>query len=85
MEPAVVDGADLIFPCPHCGLMIVVARRDLRCRIFRHGVGRDQAALPPHSSREVCERLAGDMYGCTGPFRLVERGGRWYPEVCDYI
>ena len=83
---ATEDGDTLIFPCPHCGLYILVPKQELRCKIFRHGAHkRDQEPLPPHSSQEDCERLAGDMYGCSKPFRIVVRDGAHYPERCGYL
>lgn len=88
---AMVDGHDLIFPCPHCGLMIVVACKDLRCRIFRHGTYRQDSEdapqqLDPHASQQACRQAAGSVYGCTGPFRLVKGAdGTWRAEVCGYI
>ncbi len=75
----------LIIQCPHCHATILIARRDLNCRIFRHGVYKSTGqGIPPHAPRDECERLVtqGLIYGCGKPFQIDEKE---CPVVCDYI
>lgn len=76
----------MIVECPHCHEYIWID--EINCRIFRHAVfKRTFQCIPPHSSKEECDRFLneGMVYGCTKPFMLHERDGKWVPEVCDYI
>lgn len=75
--------------CPHCRDLIVVARRDIKCAIFRHAVFRETLEpIPPHATREECEALVGEerVWGCAGPFRLIQDNqGSWEAKACGYI
>ena len=79
----------IIVNCPHCGDPIYIRRKDFNCKIFRHGVYRNNhQQIPPHLNRTTCLQLVqrGLIYGCAGPFRLIENGPNG-PEaiVCGYI
>ena len=72
------------FPCPHCGLLVMVLDSEIACSIFRHGVYKASGAqVPPHAPKEMCDSLSaqGLVYGCCGPFRYDGRS----VEICDYI
>ena len=72
------------FLCPHCDVMCQVPRNEIRCTIFRHAVfKKDMAFVPPHASKNECERwLKKDLvYGCAKPFKFD--GNRVFK--CDYI
>lgn len=79
---------DIVVKCPHCGGVVVVAPKDIRCAIFRHGIfKRTGEPVPPHSTKVDCERFVerDEIWGCGGPFRLVKEGKVWCAVVCDYI
>ena len=66
----------IITPCPHCFEEVLVYPNEVNCSIFRHAVFISEGgAIPPHSSKEVCERLVeeGKVYGCGKPFRLFKQ------------
>lgn len=60
-----------LFPCPHCGGSVQVAKSQINCKIFRHAVFKTNLKyIPPHSTKEVCDDLftSGAVYGCAKPF-----------------
>lgn len=68
--------------CPHCDLLLEIL--ELNCGIFRCGVYRtDFVQIPPHSSKEECDRLLRDrlIWGCGKPFQIIE--GKVIE--CDYV
>lgn len=71
------------FPCPHCGGYIQVAKTEINCQIFRHGQYKTGQAVPPHSSKEVCDRLVAShlVYGCCKPLKFDGHT----VTICDYI
>lgn len=77
----------LLIECPHCQCMVYI--ESINCAIFRHAVYKhNQQPIPPHSSKEVCDRLIeqNSVYGCAGPFKLVANGtGAYNAIICDYI
>ena len=61
------------FKCPHCGGSIEVLKKDLNCKIFRHGIYKEtMQPLAPHSSKDICDeaRMSGKIYGCGKPFKI---------------
>lgn len=78
------------FTCPHCGIQTDVNKRDVNCAIFRCGVWKHPhpsagQGINPHMPKHECEAVASQVYGCTKPFRLVERHGQLWADICDYI
>lgn len=72
------------FECPNCHFLTSVPSNSINCQIFRHGVvKKDGKQIPPHLSKEECDRLVREdlIYGCGKPFRFD--GKR--VEKCDYI
>lgn len=72
------------FPCPHCGVSIVVAKREMNCRIFRCGQFKHNGVqIPQHAPEKVCDilRETDQIYGCAKPF--IFKGE--YVEQCGYI
>jgi hypothetical protein len=90
-EPAAAatgQPTDYLITCPHCGHSIQIPRDGINCQIFRHGVYRadPNTQIPPHSSREECDRLVAEnlIYGCGRPF-IFRGGAATEAEICDYI
>lgn len=65
-------GSDFYFECPYgdCGTVIVVNKKDIACKIFRHACFKTGGNIGPHSKKELCDRLVaeGKVYGCAKPF-----------------
>lgn len=82
-----IDDDILIFLCPHCIANIIIAKNEINCGIFRHGVYKiDNKQIDPHLSKQECDRLynTNSIYGCGKPFKLVNNA-QWTIEKCDYI
>jgi len=74
------------FQCPHedCKLMIEVAKGDINCKIFRHGVFKDTMKfINPHSPQNKCQEYKEKdlIYGCGKPFFFDGKK----LEICGYI
>jgi len=80
---------DLILTCPHCSGIVLVARSDMNCRIFRHAVyASTMQPIPPHASLQECQQLlsSGTILGCAGPFQIIEApGNTLVAQACPYI
>lgn len=79
---------EYILKCPHCHLYVLIHHNDLNCRIFRHGVLKNNnEQIPPHLHKEECDRLYTEnlIYGCGKPFRVNGEGNHISIEICDYI
>lgn len=82
MSEITIDGNILSFECPHCSLWIQVQKNEINCSIFRHGVFKNtMEQIPPHSSKDFCDRTIGTIYGCGKPFKIINNR----VEKCDYI
>ncbi len=71
--------------CPYCDGDIMIYLKEMNCRIFRHGIFKNNGEqIPPHASKEDCDRWKeGDLiYGCGKPFQIQE-GNKIIK--CDYI
>ena len=80
--------SNIIVNCPHCNIPIIIAVNDLNCRIFRHAVYRhNMQPIDPHASKETCTQLlqTNKIWGCGGPFRIVNKNEEEIAEICDYI
>ena len=80
-----IDHIDyIVITCPHCQLEILIYREEINCRIFRHGVYKDNMEqIPPHLDKATCDMLLSSdrIYGCGKPFILNGE----IAERCDYI
>lgn len=76
----------LTLKCPHCQEYFEVAIQDLNCKIFRHAEFKSGQQVNPHASREQIKiyKSLDLIYGCGGPFRLVQQEEIYVPLVCDY-
>lgn len=86
-----MDG-DILFQCPHCDISIIVAKRAIRCGVFRHAVYKSNGRpIPPHSKQAFCEQLLVEdkVFGCAQPFRLIvdKTSNPWSysAEKCGWI
>jgi DNA-directed RNA polymerase subunit RPC12/RpoP len=78
-------GDVIVVKCPHCGDFIYIDKRELNCRIFRHGVYTStMQQIDPHMCKTECDALAdrNEIYGCGKPFRIDEND---VAVSCDYI
>jgi len=59
----------------------MVDRKELNCRIFRHGVMREayerrgvMVQIPPHAPKAQCDWLAANnlILGCGKPYKVVD-------------
>jgi hypothetical protein len=70
---------DIIVECPHCKGTVVVAKKQVKCGVFRHGVyintGRP---IHAHMPKKKCEELYASkkILGCGKPFRLEKDDGK---------
>ena len=74
--------------CPHCNGLVELSEKTLNCRIFRHATYKSNGKqIPPHAKKELCERLKreGKVYGCAGPYKVIENGSGYEAVICDYI
>ena len=75
----------IIVSCPHCGDYIQILKKEINCKIFRHGVlKRSGKQMEPHLEKDECDRLfaEGLIFGCGKPFMLNDY---MIAVVCDYI
>jgi hypothetical protein len=75
----------LIIHCPHCQGCIIVKKKEINCRIFRHGIiTKTKKQINPHENKKTCDLLKkkGLIYGCGKPFKLNNVN---VPEICGYI
>lgn len=72
------------FQCPHCCMMCLVKKEDIRCTIFRHAVFKNKLEfVPPHAPKEECDRWIREnlVYGCGKPFKFDGKS----VTIIDYI
>tara|TARA_Y100000590_G_C15716437_1_gene1012068 strand:- start:99 stop:356 length:258 start_codon:yes stop_codon:yes gene_type:complete len=80
----------IIVKCPHCNLYIIIKKKDYNCKIFRHGVYKNnlEKHIHPHLSKEECDKLKYEdkIYGCGKPFMLIDNSTDSPSAIkCDYI
>ena len=79
---------DIFLECPHCKSMVIINPKDFNCKIFRHGVYKNNnKQIDPHLNKNECDRLFNEklIYGCGKPFQLIDLDGKYHAEICDYI
>jgi hypothetical protein len=78
--------SDIIIFCPHCKEVILIEK--LNCRIFRHGIFKENGQqIPPHSSKEDCDSFIENkkIYGCGKPYQVIKEGDIYKVIICDYV
>jgi len=77
-----------IFVCPHCSDPVQIFTHELNCKIFRHGIYKENfQQINPHSSKIICDQLfaTNQIYGCGKPFRIDKSDDKYIIVECDYI
>ena len=72
------------FNCPHCDLLCQVPENEIKCKIFRHAIFKENMKnVDPHASKEICDSWVKEdkIYGCGKPFKF----DGIKVEKCDYI
>ena len=75
----------IIVKCPHCNEQIFIYKKELNCRIFRHGIYKKTLKqIHPHMKKNECDFLAKKklIYGCGKPFRIDKNN---CVQNCGYI
>lgn len=73
--------------CPHCEGEIIVAEKEVNCKIFRHGVLKNKGKqVNPHAPKAECDRLVAEkrVFGCCKPFELIKKEDKWVAVKCEY-
>jgi hypothetical protein len=79
---------DYLIKCPHCCGYIIINKKDLNCKIFRHHY---KGFNEPHASKEICDKwlledIKNKVYnGCTKPFKFDPNENNGFPIICEYI
>ena len=48
----------IIIKCPHCDSLIYIKKKELNCKIFRHGVYKQSLKqIDPHMKKIECDNL----------------------------
>ena len=79
---------NVLVTCPHCKLMIFIYLKEFNCRIFRHGIYKENMKqIDPHLPKVECDRLKSEdsIIGCGKPFMLVNTTLGTIARKCDYI
>ena len=81
---------NILVKCPHCEDLIIINKKDFNCKIFRHGVYKNNnKQIYPHLNKNECDRLFKEelIYGFVKPFKLIinEQENKYLTEICDYI
>lgn len=79
-----MESENIIYTCPHCENMFVVNKKELNCKIIRHGCCKNMKPIDPHLPKEECDELFEKkmIYGCGKPVKIDESGNA---TKCDYI
>ena len=78
----------IVVKCPHCDSFIFIFKKELNCKIFRHGVYKDTLKqINPHMNKVDCDNLVknSEILGCAKPFTIVFAHEKYHAEKCDYI
>lgn len=62
-----------LLQCPHCDHWVLVAKEEMNCAVFRHGVLKDMSGqVPPHADKATVDTLlaANAILGCGQPFQV---------------
>ena len=78
----------ILVECPHCKDYIFILHNETNCKIFRHGVYKNNyKQIDPHMKKEECDRLKKEnlIFGCGKPFKLEFINSNYITKICDYI
>lgn len=74
--------------CPHCNGLILIAKNEVNCKIFRHAVYKKNFnPINPHANKEECDNLIKEnkVFGCGKPFRVEYEENSLKSFRCKYI
>lgn len=75
--------------CPHCNDGIEINLNEINCKIYRHGVYKNNyQQIDPHMKKETIDELKekDSIFGCGRPFEIIKsQENEWKLVVCDYI
>ena len=78
----------IIIKCPHCNEDIIIFEKEINCKIFRHGVYKNNfQQINPHLHKDGCDELFEKklIFGCGKPFQLKHIDNKWDVYKCEYI
>jgi hypothetical protein len=78
----------IVVKCPHCDSLIYIKKKELNCKIFRHGVYKQSLKqMDPHMKKIECDNLVKKelIYGCGKPFKIVIENNNYHVKKCGYI
>jgi hypothetical protein len=78
----------IIVNCPHCNQLIMTYLKEFNCKIFRHGIFKNNyKQIDPHLPKKECDRLFSEklIYGCGKPYKIIKNEEKWIAVKCDYI
>ena len=74
--------------CPNCQQMVQVFIKEFNCKIFRHGIYKNNLKqIDPHLPKKECDKLVEKqlIYGCGKPFKIIIEENNYKVKICDYI
>jgi hypothetical protein len=86
MEDNIEDNK-LILKCPYCEEFFIIYKKELNCKIIRHGSYKtDYKQIDPHLCKEECDRLLNEnlIYGCGKPCEIIEETDKYTIIKCEY-
>jgi hypothetical protein len=78
----------LYLNCPHCEDLVEIYESELNCRIFRHGIFKNNfEQINPHLPKNECDNLKEKdlIYGCGKPFQVYKENDEYKIKICEYI
>ena len=78
----------IVIKCPHCNDEIFIFLNELNCKIFRHGIYKNNyQQIDSHANKEECDDLKTKdlIIGCGKPFQIEIMNHHYIAVICDYI
>jgi hypothetical protein len=78
----------IIIKCPHCNDEIFIFLNELNCKIFRHGIYKNNyQQIDSHANKEECDYLKNKdlIIGCGKPFQIIFNENKYDVIICDYV
>ena len=81
------DNNTIILQCPYCLDYYIIYKKELNCRIIRHGIYKENyKQIDPHLCKEECDRLVKEnlIYGCGKPSEIIIENNEYKCIICEY-